>query len=519
MAQPGAWHADPFDRFELRYWSGEKWTEHVSTGGSTSIDPPEHRPQEAGRPDVPSWPAPSVVESAADWTEHALMEAEWPVPPELIQAVTKALESNEWVLAAQKVGGVWFDHQIAVSKVGTWVVVSSQRLLIFTERGIINARMDLTRSWPLAACDDVNFGALYGAGPTWEVALGVADGNTRHSMSIYCDDPPKSELVCSAINAARQGTRGGLPLDQPSGHWSLSYTAATSAGEELQAANPDELAELLRDRPERCVLMVHERQTGRAEFDSRTPCASFIERAASLGYQLSSCDVLGTPPNHGWMGPGDRFARIKLARNEIAHAARSNEPIVQEPLDGYLEDFGELDRADRSPIERPPGFPEIDQPANLLAEYRRRYGTGDLLSIYQHRRWTFESGEAIESWGDDQELRFWLNALPALSGLRCGRRPFPLASFCGLAEQVLDRTNRQQVETTNEIQRRFHGQNAVLASLPDSSADTSVGEAAVAQAAAWYADPFGRFQHRYWDGESWTEHVSTNGTASTDPTV
>lgn len=35
--------------------------------------------------------------------------------------------------------------------------------------------------------------------------------------------------------------------------------------------------------------------------------------------------------------------------------------------------------------------------------------------------------------------------------------------------------------------------------------------------ANWYPDPTGRFDHRYWDGETWTEHVSRNGQASTDP--
>jgi hypothetical protein len=33
----------------------------------------------------------------------------------------------------------------------------------------------------------------------------------------------------------------------------------------------------------------------------------------------------------------------------------------------------------------------------------------------------------------------------------------------------------------------------------------------------WYADPAGRFQHRWWDGVQWTQHVSTNGSTGTDP--
>jgi hypothetical protein len=40
--------------------------------------------------------------------------------------------------------------------------------------------------------------------------------------------------------------------------------------------------------------------------------------------------------------------------------------------------------------------------------------------------------------------------------------------------------------------------------------------AAQAVAAQWFADPSGRHQHRYWDGNSWTEHVADNGAVSVD---
>ena len=36
---PAGWHADPAARFELRYWDGQRWTDHVSTDGQTSTDP------------------------------------------------------------------------------------------------------------------------------------------------------------------------------------------------------------------------------------------------------------------------------------------------------------------------------------------------------------------------------------------------------------------------------------------------------------------------------------------------
>ena len=34
------WYADPSGRFDLRYWDGSKWTEHVSRGGQQFTDPP-----------------------------------------------------------------------------------------------------------------------------------------------------------------------------------------------------------------------------------------------------------------------------------------------------------------------------------------------------------------------------------------------------------------------------------------------------------------------------------------------
>jgi Protein of unknown function (DUF2510) len=37
------------------------------------------------------------------------------------------------------------------------------------------------------------------------------------------------------------------------------------------------------------------------------------------------------------------------------------------------------------------------------------------------------------------------------------------------------------------------------------------------QQGVWHADPTGRFASRYWDGSSWTEHVSDGNTTTTDP--
>jgi hypothetical protein len=37
---PAGWYADPSSRFELRYWNGTEWTEHVARAGQQFTDPP-----------------------------------------------------------------------------------------------------------------------------------------------------------------------------------------------------------------------------------------------------------------------------------------------------------------------------------------------------------------------------------------------------------------------------------------------------------------------------------------------
>lgn len=39
-AVPANWYADPSGRYELRYWDGSNWTEHVSRAGQVYTDPP-----------------------------------------------------------------------------------------------------------------------------------------------------------------------------------------------------------------------------------------------------------------------------------------------------------------------------------------------------------------------------------------------------------------------------------------------------------------------------------------------
>lgn len=39
MAREAGWRTDPYGRYQQRYWDGERWTEHVSAGGTALVDP------------------------------------------------------------------------------------------------------------------------------------------------------------------------------------------------------------------------------------------------------------------------------------------------------------------------------------------------------------------------------------------------------------------------------------------------------------------------------------------------
>lgn len=51
-APPANWYPDPTGRHQLRYWDGAQWTEHVSTGGATAVDPLTPQPVPAAQRDA-----------------------------------------------------------------------------------------------------------------------------------------------------------------------------------------------------------------------------------------------------------------------------------------------------------------------------------------------------------------------------------------------------------------------------------------------------------------------------------
>ena len=60
--------------------------------------------------------------------------------------------------------------------------------------------------------------------------------------------------------------------------------------------------------------------------------------------------------------------------------------------------------------------------------------------------------------------------------------------------------------------------SSAVASVPATVATSPSGGSATVPA-AWYADPSGRYELRYWNGKEWTEHVARSGQQFTDPPV
>jgi hypothetical protein len=72
---PAQWLPDPFGRFELRYWDGATWTDHVAAGGRQAVDPATARASQPEPRPVAGWhPDPSGRHELrfwdGRWTEH-----------------------------------------------------------------------------------------------------------------------------------------------------------------------------------------------------------------------------------------------------------------------------------------------------------------------------------------------------------------------------------------------------------------------------------------------------------------
>ena len=74
---PAAWQPDPTGRFQLRYWDGAAWTDHVSTNGVQQTDPVDGTPPPvtAARPVTAAPPAVSAApaRTRVRWPQRTML--------------------------------------------------------------------------------------------------------------------------------------------------------------------------------------------------------------------------------------------------------------------------------------------------------------------------------------------------------------------------------------------------------------------------------------------------------------
>jgi uncharacterized protein YxjI len=69
---PANWYPDPMGRYQVRYWDGTNWTEHVSTNGVTALDPIHPVAPQASQ----AVPAATTVEPTPAAQQYAQTEAQ-----------------------------------------------------------------------------------------------------------------------------------------------------------------------------------------------------------------------------------------------------------------------------------------------------------------------------------------------------------------------------------------------------------------------------------------------------------
>ena len=163
----------------------------------------------------------------------------------------------------------------------------------------------------------------------------------------------------------------------------------------------------------------------------------------------------------------------------------------------------DVDAVPQAVRRRPPTTPTAPRPAPTPADRRGRHRRAVADS-------TTEPAAAPRS--------------PPTRRARSSRgRPSRAPAGASLVEPV-DRRGGQRPDRRVEPAR--HSARLVDAPVDRLVVERLVAAAPAAQPAAtpqvpagWYADPAGRFELRYWDGSTWTEHVSRAGQQFTDPPV
>lgn len=145
---PAGWHADPFGRFERRYWDGTQWTAHVVTGGSQGIDPPVDTSAArilAGGLHPPGWyPDPVGVAgrrywNGTHWTGHIEPGTGQVIDsPGIAVAEAPAGRPRKTVARQARKAGVDADHR------GGGTLFTEQVLIVNQNARIVGAKVGYT---------------------------------------------------------------------------------------------------------------------------------------------------------------------------------------------------------------------------------------------------------------------------------------------------------------------------------------------------------------------------------------
>lgn len=128
--RPAAWLPDPSKRgFDLRYWNGTDWTEHVTKGGEQTTDPEGAKAakwlDESTAPKAAAAPPPSAEPSMSRRDRKAAEKEEADAAAQAARGAK--LESGG--LTAKGVGG-----QITVE--GDWITISRKGLMAKSTHGL-----------------------------------------------------------------------------------------------------------------------------------------------------------------------------------------------------------------------------------------------------------------------------------------------------------------------------------------------------------------------------------------------
>jgi hypothetical protein len=171
------------------------------------------------------------------------------------------------------------------------------------------------------------------------------------------------------------------------------------------------------------------------------------------------------------LGVGPTWEVVFRARHNAVASMYFSGPIPAEQVAAALEravylardtgdpDLAQFKRSVAAGDAQPPGeLGKTMTPAQITSEsrtIRQLVAQGQLDSAWARR---VQLGYGVPAEEVPQADYFWLDAAPAIAGLRLGRKDHPMVPMCcGMAEMNQDRNDPEQRAAVAEFTRLFHG--------------------------------------------------------------